>query len=243
MSRAELRVLTEERARRWAAGQGNCPRPRPIRKLTTASLWELRLDELQRLLQYRWFGTLPDGQRDLWMLLAGTALSHLVPAPVVRREIIALADEVTGGRWSERETRARMSAVIARAEQAARGQKVEHRGRLVDPRYHFRTSTIIDILDITEAEMRACGLRHLVSPELRREMERQRWHHRRAAAGGVTRLEYLEHSLTRQQPWEAEGISRRTWYRQRGTSPSRCMVAEPSVVSSGMSLFPSPAGA
>ena len=38
------------------------------------------------------------------MLLAGTAISYLVPAPFVRREIVALAHEVTGGRWSERET-------------------------------------------------------------------------------------------------------------------------------------------
>jgi hypothetical protein len=28
------------------------------------------------------------------------------------------------------------------------------------------------------------------------------------------------------KPWEAEGVSRRTWYRRRGTSLSRCMVGE-----------------
>ena len=59
-----------------------------------------------------------------------------------------------------------MSAVLARAEQAARGEKIEYWGRLVDPRYRFRTSTIIEALDITEAEMRACRLRHLVSSEI-----------------------------------------------------------------------------
>ena len=85
------------------------------------------------------------------MLLAGVAISYLVPGPMVRREIVALADEVTGGHWRERETISRMSAVIARAEQAARGEKVEYRGRLVDPRYRFRTSTIVEALDITES--------------------------------------------------------------------------------------------
>ena len=78
------------------------------------------------------------------MLLAGVAISYLVPGPMVRREIVALADEVTGGHWRERETLSRMNAVIARAEQAARGEKVEYRGRLVDPRYRFRTSTIVE---------------------------------------------------------------------------------------------------
>ena len=119
---------------------------------------------------------------------------------MVRREIVALADQATGGRWRERETASRMSTVIARAEQAARGERIDYRGRMVDPRYRFRTATIVEALDITEAEMRACGFRHLVSPELRRELDRQRWHERRAAAGGVSREEYLEHSLTRQRP-------------------------------------------
>ena len=106
------------------------------------------------------------------MLLAGVAISYLVPAPMVHREIIALADQVTGGRWRERETASRMSSVIARAEQAARGERIDYRGRMVDPRYRFRTSTIIELLDITEAEMRACGFRQLVSPEIRREQHR-----------------------------------------------------------------------
>jgi hypothetical protein len=229
-SRTELEALRLERTKRRAVGQGSTPRSRPALWFTDASLWELRLAELQRLREHRWFGMLPDGQRNFWMLLAGVAISYLVPATVVRREIVALANEVTGGRWHERETRARMSSVIARAEQAARGEKVEYGGKLVDPRYRFRTSTIIETLGITEAEMRACGFRHLMSPDLSREMDQQRWHDRRAAAGGVSRPEYLEHALTRQQPWDTEGISRRTWYRQRGTSPSGCMVAKPSAL-------------
>jgi hypothetical protein len=230
LPRAELVALRLERAKRRATGQGA---PSPARWFTGAGLWELRLAELQRLREHRWLGALPEGQRDLWMLLAGVAVGYLVPGPMVRREILALADEVTGGCWRARETLSRMGAVIARAEQAARGEKVEYRGKLVDPRYRFRTTTIVEALGVTEAEMRACGFRQLVSPELKREMERQRWHRRRAAAGGVSRTEYLERSSTRPRPWEAEGICRRTWERRRTAnqavaSPSCCMVAEPS---------------
>jgi hypothetical protein len=227
LSRAEIVVLRLERARRRAAGKGtSCPAQCPAYWFDAAGLWELRLAELQRLCEYRWFGVLPPGQRDLWLLLAGVAMSYLVPAPLIRRDIVALADQVTGGYWSERETSARMSAVIARAEQAARGERIEYRGKLVDPRYRFRTETIVDLLGITETEMRACGLRNLVSPEFKREQERQRWHERRAAAGGLSRTEYLDRSLSRQRPWEAEGVSRATWYRRRETSPSGCMVGE-----------------
>jgi hypothetical protein len=35
-----------------------------------------------------------------------------------------------------------------------------------------------------------------------------------------TREEYLARSLSRSRPWEAEGVSRRSWYRRRGTSAS-----------------------
>ena len=222
LARAELVALRLERAKRRADGRTAL---RPSRHLTVASLWELRLSELQRLRAHRWFGPLPEGQRDVWMLLTGTAVGYLVPGSLVRREIMTLAHEATGGWWSETETQARMSAVIGRAERAARGEKIEHRGRLVDPRYRFQTETIIDLLGITEAEMRACDFRQLVSPEIRREHRRLDEERRRRAAGATPRSTYEADALSRAKPWEAEGVSRATWYRQRETSPCRCMVA------------------
>ena len=223
LARAEIVALRLERAKR--RGQGRMVHP-PSRFFTRGQLVGVAPERAAELLHHRWFGTLPDGQRDLWMLLAGTAISYLVPAPIVRREIVALAREVTGGRWSERETASRMGTLIRNAERAARGLRIEYRGHMVDPRYRFRTDTIVEMLEITEAEMRACGFRQLVSSEIRREFDRQRWHERREAAGGVTRTAYLKHSLSTQKPWETQGISRRTWYRrQDGTTPSRCMVA------------------
>ena len=43
-------------------------------------LWADRLADLDRLLELRWFGALPPGDRDYWMLLAGAALSWMIPA-------------------------------------------------------------------------------------------------------------------------------------------------------------------
>jgi hypothetical protein len=210
--------------------------PRPSRYFTAASLWELRLTELQRLREHRWLGPLPSGQRDLWLLLAAVAISYLVPPQMVRREVYALADQVTGGAWSERETAARMGAVISRAERAAYGHEIEYGGRLVDLRYRFTTGTIVDLLGITEAEMRACSFRHLVSPEIRREQRREAETQRRRKEGVRSRADYEAGSLAALRPWENEGISRRTWYRrQRGTGVWRCMVAMPS---EGTSLTP-----
>jgi hypothetical protein len=43
---------------------------------------------------------------------------------------------------------------------------------------------------------------------------------RRRAQDAVSRTTWEENSLMRTKPWEAEGISRRTWYRRRGTGPN-----------------------
>jgi hypothetical protein len=222
LPRAELASLRLERAARRACSKEH---PRPSRRLDAATLWESRLAEMQKLLDHRWFGTLCPGQCDAWMLLAGTAVGYLVPSQVVRREIHALARQVTGGHWDEQETASRLSSVIRRAEEAALGRQVEYRGRLIDPRYRFRTETIIDMLGITEAEMRACQFRQLVSPEICRELDRVRHAEKRRANGAVPRAVYEAEAVGNTKPWEAEGISRRTWYRRRGTSASGCMVA------------------
>ena len=50
------------------------------------------------------------------------------------------------------------------------------------------------------------------------EQRRARRNERRRVKRGRTRAEYLATSLNRQRPWEAEGISRGTWYRRRAIS-------------------------
>ena len=118
-----------------------------------------------------------------------------------------------------------MGAVIERAERAADGEKIEYGGRLVDPRYRFKTETIIELLGITEAEMRACGFRHLVSPEIRREQRREAEAQRRPGTAGVrSRAEYPRQAVWLPSAWESEGISRATWYRQRPVREVRGVV-------------------
>jgi hypothetical protein len=57
---------------------------------------------------------------------------------------------------------------------------------------------------------------------LRKRKKRLHAERKRRAKGSKPRAAYLEeNSIMRTKPWEAEGISRRTWYRRkRGTSPS-----------------------
>lgn len=54
----------------------------------------------------------------------------------------------------------------------------------------------------------------------RRALDRQRKENARRAKGMKPRKVYEGQSVNASQPWIAEGISRRTWYRRRGTSPA-----------------------
>ncbi|MDK4735831.1 hypothetical protein [Rhizobium sp. CNPSo 3490] len=55
--------------------------------------------------------------------------------------------------------------------------------------------------------------------EKRRQRERSRKEEQRRAAGAVSRAEYLGNSLSAARPWEAFGISRRTWERRGKPMP------------------------
>ena len=62
-------------------------------------------------------------------------------------------------------------------------------------------------VDMTKAEL----------AERKKAKKRDRDRERRRKAGAVPRAVYEATSKTKLKPWEAEGISRRTWYRRNGT--------------------------
>lgn len=173
------------------------------------------------------------------MFVAGVAMSWIAQPVVLERELWYLARQV--GSWDTKEAKSRLCTVMARARAAARGEKVEWCGQEVDPRYRLRTSTIINWLGITPEEQR--HMSSLIGPEIRRERERQRWHRRREAAGGLSREEYLAQADERRREahrLRGEGLTQReiakvlgvtqqaVSYLLRGyKSTSGCMVAKP----------------
>lgn len=180
IAHADLVSLRAERAKRTAAGK--IP-PAPTTRLTSASYHETVLTDLQRLRQYRNpTGSLPEGSRNEWLFLAGVAMAWIAPPEVLHRELVALASEVAD--WTDRETTARLSAVIKRTKRAAAGEKMEYAGRTIDCRYRIKAATIIERLRIDPSEQRAADLRVLVDEDRRRERgaERQKESRRRAGA-------------------------------------------------------------
>lgn len=246
-TRAEVKSLAIERSKR----AGAAPK-RPPQQFTPATLWEGRLTELQALRRHRHqTGQLPPGQRDAWLFLAAVAISWIAPPATLRREIYGLAEAFAG--WRESETRSRMQSVISRAMKAAKGEKVEWNGQQIDARYHFRDETIVEWLNITEDEMRLLRFRHLVTNAIAAERHRQKAREhdtkKRRSAGLMTRAEYQHQAAERQEKATVLRASGMTWQEvglelgitaraarmlasraaiEKGTSPFRCMVAEPS---------------
>ena len=149
------------------------------------TLQEARLRDLQHLRNVvRFMGDLPPRERDVWMLLAGVAMSYLAPPKRMRAELFDLARQAAT--WSEGETRSRMHAVIKRASAAWRGETVEWNGQMRDPRYWYRSRTIVERLNITVEEQ--AEMVTLIDDDTRRERNREKHRKRRRAAGAEDRF-------------------------------------------------------
>ena len=131
----------------------------------------------------------------------------MVPAHLVRREVLHLAREALGGVWTREAVLRDMGSALRRAEAAAAGQLVEYpfgSGDLVDPRYRFRDQTIIDWLSISAEElaaMPASGQLGAHSLEVRQA--------RRGRASGSKRREGLAERDREIAARRAEGASLR----------------------------------
>jgi hypothetical protein len=155
-------------------------------------LWEGRLTDLQHLRRMRYGEGPMEDFRDRWLFVATTAISWLAVPEVLDRETIAPAEEAGG--WDERRTRSDLSQVLKRARRAARGEKIEFKGREWDPRHQFRNETIIDWLKITPEEEREMVVTISAEEESRRKRLRDREYQkrRRRAKGVATRPQYDE---------------------------------------------------
>lgn len=88
---------------------------------------------------------------------------------------------------------------------------------------------VATMIYVSAAERQALGLRTIgacditieerkaAAAEAKREQDRQRQAEKRRAEGRVDRPTYLQKSVSAQKPWEAQGISRATYYRMKAT--------------------------
>ena len=171
------------------------------------------LEDLRILADIRWGGIVQPGYRDIFGHVGACCLAHIAAPDQLWHEILAWGRIILPADYALTPAfKSDCSTLLRNAKRAAEGGTDTYRDREVSPIYTYRANTLIERLAITPDEERL--LTRLISPaeKHRRLMERRR------AAGEIERGLWLaQHAISRDRPWETEGISRATWYRQRNT--------------------------
>jgi hypothetical protein len=170
------------------------------------SLRRRRLGDLKRVLLHRYGRELPDddaGRADLELLLDVVSL-----ASDSRRRMKNIIE--TWAPWMETAESYGLVENILRKPEYLRKVKAADLGERLNLTYLERQKLAIRTIapaDLTPEEFLE------KRKEQRRQKARDRQARRRRKAGGKSRTASLAHL----KPWERLGISRRTWYRRRGT--------------------------
>lgn len=160
-----------------------------------------RIAELKRLFAARYGSELPDddaGRDDAFVMA-----NHLAHGPDASRRItLWLGLTVPWMRSDEAES---LTARVLRKPLRWRADTMAKRLNLMAAERQRLGITTIGAVDVDKAERLA----------KRKERARLRQQLRRRNAGAMTRADYEAQSINRTKPWEAIGISRASWYRQR----------------------------
>lgn len=165
-TKAQLISLWAEKAKEKAGKPKKPRRPDGL----AMGLWGTRMEDIESLIKHRYAdGHVAVGMQDKFLFLYAVALSHTTHPEFILPLMRQKASQWSGGRWSEASTDGAMGSAYRRAVDALNGVTDEWNGEPVDIRYRFRSSTIVDWLDISEEEMRDAGLRDLCSPDIKAE--------------------------------------------------------------------------
>ncbi|PWC45874.1 hypothetical protein [Azospirillum sp. TSO22-1] len=186
-----------------------------------------RVRDIVRLVEGRradgvagWEHGIPEGHRNTTLTIIGSDLSCVCPggwseaAPLLR----AIGHRLVGAyitEWMDGDGRA--ACLAARAAEAKAGVTrtlIDSAGRerVVDARMTYSRRRVAGELGVTEAEMIRYGLGALRSEAVRAHQRRR---DRGVPSMKERRAKQAATSAEALKPWEAEGVSRATWYRRR----------------------------
>lgn len=178
--------------------QNQCQRE-PLGQVQTLD-WA-RLNDLRTLWALR--GGCKEGFREVTLFWSMNFLVRACPVPMSQfwYEAQALASEIYPGSWYKESD---LSTVYTKALSYRSGERVIFNGKAYPPLYTPRNDTLAEVFQITSDEERS--LKTIIS---QREKDRRRAEKRWAEGSKPHTL-----SAERTRPWEALGMSRRTWYRK-----------------------------
>lgn len=165
-----------------------------------------RYHDLMEIALQRWPNGIPVGQRMDWCWVLITMIGWAVG---------------TGQLWHE--ARAVCQNVAPTLPTREQDEKISQIYRLAKERrsYRFTNDWLIERFGITSDEMLNCKA-IIDSNEKNRRLRETRRVHRadRPNGTGLDRQAYEARSATRNEPWRAHGMSRRTYYRHRAADPA-----------------------
>lgn len=171
------------------------------RRSSPRQIVAFRLADFAKLFRARYRGALPDddaGRDDI-----PPVLDHLAALPQASRHCDQWLD--LWAPWLSRsESRELIAAAIIRP-RIWTADQLAWRYRVTREEREWIGLTTIGAIDQGKA----------ARTKRRRERARQRKRQERQSAGTTPRATYEAASAARQRPWEAAGVSRATWYRQR----------------------------
>ncbi|MDR3367990.1 hypothetical protein [Rhodoferax sp.] len=180
--------------------------------------WD-RIVDIRKLAELRGCSSgFPSGERNLPLFLCACFLADAQLAQDIESELVELAGEFAPT-WSAGDVKSCASAVYARAQAAARGEKVVFGDLEVDPRYRWRNATLIERLRITPAEEREMAT--IISKPEKRQRDVERKAKARLDAGCAPRAEWLESVEQRRagaRLLRAQGVSYRRIAAELGIS-------------------------
>ena len=132
-------------------------------------------------------GKVREGQRDLFCFVLAVAAARLLPESELLPRVEQICRTVAG--WDRRQARSVASSVLGRAQRSARGEQDEWMGKLIDPRYRMKGSTIARFLDVQPEEVERLGLVLVVPEEIKQKRRREAVRECRKRKGVVNREE------------------------------------------------------
>ncbi len=143
-----------------------------------------------------------EGQ-DLFTFLGACMLAYVYaddPTTDIKAESFMWASKIVGHKFLNEEFVHYVSSLLQRVGEHRAGKRVIFKNKEYSPIYLYKKNTLIDLLKINSEEMKFLNV-------LIDDTEKQKRRYKQ------TREEYLqENNVSQTKPWEALGISRRTYY-------------------------------
>jgi len=148
---------------------------------------------------------------DLFGHLGACQLARVIPAHRLAAEIEAWARLILPDWYVDGDFGRHCSTLLELAHRAAAGERVQHGGKTASPIWTYKKTRLLELLEINSEEMR--HMTRLIDDDEKRRRDREKW---RADHTGQDRAAYLAaNGISNDKPWEAEGVSRATWYRRK----------------------------